>query len=312
MIRRRRVAVFIARLVLVMSLAALDQEADAQTIDPTLVEFVASPDHSVILSNGAPAVTRYDLEFYNVSAGSPFQVASLGKPTPGTGGIITVQLTSVLTSLPSPGIVYEARVAAVGPGGAGRSAASNTFSFSSPPCSFSISPTTQSIVPAGGTGSVTVTASPGCAWTAADNAAWISITAGSAGTGNGTVSYSVTTDVTGSARMGTLTIAGQTLTVTQTPCSFAVTPTTVSVNGGGGTGSVTLTATNGCPWTATSGSTWLTISGATSGTGNATISFAATSTTTARSTTLTIAGRTVTVSQGAAPAAPTSLRITSP
>jgi hypothetical protein len=313
MIRRRRVAANIVWLVLLMFfMPALDRVASAQAVDPTIAEFVASPDHSVILSNGTAAVTRYDLEFYNVGAGSPFQVASLGKPTPGTGGIISVQLTSVLTSLPSPGIVYEARVAAVGPGGVGRSTPSNTFSFSSPPCSFAISPVTQSIAPAGGTASVTVTTGPGCVWTATDNATWISITAGSTGIGNGTVSYSVTADVTGSARTGMLTIAGQTVTVTQNACSFSVSPTTVSINAGGGTGSATLTATTGCPWTATSGAAWLTITGAASGTGNATISFSATSTTTARSTTLTVAGRTVTVSQGAAPAPPTNLRFTTP
>ncbi|HKR08224.1 MAG TPA: BACON domain-containing protein [Gemmatimonadaceae bacterium] len=312
MIRRRGLAANIVWLVLVMLMPALDRVASAQTVDPTLAEFVASPDHSATLSDGTAAVTRYDLEFYNVGAASPFQVVSLGKPAPGAGGIISVQLTSVITSLPSPGIVYEARVAAVGPGGAGRSTPSNTFSFSSPPCSFSISPTTQSIVPAGGTGSVTVTAGPGCAWTATDNATWISITAGSSGSGNGTVNYSVTPDVTASARTGTLTIAGRTLTVTQSPCSFAVSPTTVSLSGGGGAGSVTLTATTGCPWTATSGATWLTVTGAGSGTGNATVSFSATSTATARSTTLTIAGRTVTVSQGATPAPPTNLRVTTP
>jgi hypothetical protein len=113
---------------LTLSIAALHQEASAQTVDPATAEFAASADHNAILSNGTPALTRYDLEFYNVGAASPFQVASLGKPSPGAGGIIRVALTSVLTSLPSPGIVYEARVAAVGPGGVGRSTPSNTFS----------------------------------------------------------------------------------------------------------------------------------------------------------------------------------------
>ena len=303
---------FIGYRALVIFLAALDREASAQTIDPTRAEFTASPDHDTILSDGTAAVTRYDLEFYSVGAGSPFQLASLGKPAPGAGGNISVQLTSVLTSLPSPGIVYEARVAAVGPGGVGRSTPSNTFSFSSPTCSFAISPTTQAIAPAGGSGSVTVTAGSGCGWTAASNATWISITAGGAGTGNGTVAYSVTADVTASARSGTLTIAGRTLTVSQNPCSFAVSPSTVSLTGGGGTGSVALTATTSCPWTATSGATWLTITGPASGTGSATISFTATSTTSSRSTTLTVGGRTVTISQGAAPAAPTNLQVVTP
>jgi len=311
MIRRRRVVVFIG-LILGISLAALDDEASAQTIDPTRAEFVASPDHNTILPDGTAAVTRYDLEFYNAGAGSPFQVASLGKPAPDTGGIISVQLTNVLASLPSPGIVYEARVSAVGSGGTGRSTPSNTFSFSSPTCSFAISSTTQSIAPAGGTGNITVTAGSGCTWTAGSNSSWISITAGRTGTGNGTVAYSVTADTTASARAGTLTIAGRTLTVSQNPCAFAVSPTTVSVNGGGGTGSVNLTATTGCPWIATSGATWLTVTGAASGTGNATVSFSATSTTTARSTTLTIAGRTVTVSQGSTPVPPTNLRVVTP
>jgi len=308
----RRCAAFVIYMVLTLSIAGLPQEASAQTVDPTTAEFAASVDHNAILSGGTPALTRYDLEFYNVGAASAFQVASLGKPSPDASGIIRVQLTSVLTSLPSPGIVYEARVAAVGPGGVGRSTPSNTFSFSSPPCSFSISPVTQTIAPAGGTGTVTVTAGAGCGWTAVSNAAWISITAGNKGSGNGTLAYSVTADVNASNRTGTLTVAGQTLTVAQNACSFAVSPTTVSLSGGGGAGSVTLTATAGCPWTATSGATWLTITAPASSAGSATIAFSASATSSARSTTVTIAGRTVTVSQGAAPAAPTNLRVITP
>ena len=37
---------------------------------------------NAILAGGTPARTRYDLEFYNVGAASPFQLASLGKPSP--------------------------------------------------------------------------------------------------------------------------------------------------------------------------------------------------------------------------------------
>ena len=290
--------------------AAPDREASAQTINPSAAEFVASSDHNAVLSDGTAALTRYDLEFYNVGAGSPFQVASLGKPTPGTGGVISVVLSSVLTSLPSPGLVYEARVAAIGPGGASRSAASNTFSFVSP-CSFSITPTSQTIAPGGGAGSVTVAAGAGCAWTAVSNAGWMSITAGGSGNGDGTVTYSVSADVTASSRTGTLTVAGQTVTVAQAACSFAVSPTTVNLPAGGGTGSITLTATAGCPWTATSSATWLSVTSGTNGTGSRTIAFSATATASARTATLTVAGRSVTLSQGAAPAAPSNLRITS-
>jgi hypothetical protein len=47
------------------------------------------------------------------------------------------------------------------------------------------------------------------------NASWISVTSGSSGTGNGTVSFTVAANTTGSDRNGTLTIAGRTFTLTE-------------------------------------------------------------------------------------------------
>ena len=59
-------------------------------------------------------------------------------------------------------------------------------------------------------------ADTGCAWTAvSDNTSWMTVTGGSSGTGNGTVSYTVAANTTTSSRPGTLTIAGQTLNVMQ-------------------------------------------------------------------------------------------------
>jgi Tol biopolymer transport system component len=81
-------------------------------------------------------------------------------------------------------------------------------------CSYSIAPATASLPAAGGTGNVTVTAAPACAWAAGGNPGWITITSGGSGSGNGTIGYSVQAN-TGSSRTGTLTIAGQTFTVTQ-------------------------------------------------------------------------------------------------
>ena len=48
-----------------------------------------------------------------------------------------------------------------------------------------------------------MTASAGsCAWTAASNAAWITITAGASGTGNGSVSHNVAANALTSSRTG--------------------------------------------------------------------------------------------------------------
>jgi len=54
-------------------------------------------------------------------------------------------------------------------------------------------------------------------WTAVSNVSWITITAGSNGTGSGTVSYSVAPyGGPPKNRTGTMTIAGKTFTVKQT------------------------------------------------------------------------------------------------
>jgi len=165
----------------------------AQTVDPLYAEFDPSPDHDAVV-DARPVVSNYVLEFYQVGATQPFQTGNLGKPT--------------------PGILYEARVAAVGPAGVGRSEVSNQFTFSSP-CMPTISPTSASIGASGGTGSVSVSAAAGCAWTATSGVAWISITSGASGTGNGTVAYRVAANATTASRTGTLTIAGRTFTLSQ-------------------------------------------------------------------------------------------------
>ena len=80
-------------------------------------------------------------------------------------------------------------------------------------CSYSV-PNGSSVTPSIGTYSVAVTAPNGCGWTAVSNAAWITVTSGVSGTGNGTVTYSVSAN-NGAARTGSITIAGKTFTVAQ-------------------------------------------------------------------------------------------------
>ncbi len=92
---------------------------------------------------------------------------------------------------------------------------------SSVACTYSIAPTNQSFAATGGTGSTTVTAGAGCAWSAGSNASWIHVTSGAAGSGTGPVGYSVDANTSTSSRSGTLTIAGQTFTVNQAAPRYA-------------------------------------------------------------------------------------------
>ena len=83
-------------------------------------------------------------------------------------------------------------------------------------CEYAITPTSASFGPAGGTGTINVSAGAGCTWTAHSNASWSTIT-GFTGSGHGTVTYSVD-PYSGKPkkRNGTLTVAGQTVRIQQT------------------------------------------------------------------------------------------------
>jgi all-beta uncharacterized protein len=84
-------------------------------------------------------------------------------------------------------------------------------------CTYSLFPTSQSVTASATTGTLSVTSPSGCTWTSSSNVDWITITSGRSGSGNGTVVYAVAANPHSSSRIGTLTIAGQTFTVTQGP-----------------------------------------------------------------------------------------------
>jgi hypothetical protein len=176
-----------------------------------------------------------------------------------------------------------------------------TVSQAAAPCGYALSPSTLDLAAAGGEGRTNVSAGAGCAWTATSNATWITVTGGSSGTGNGVVVFSAAANPA-AARSGTMTIGGQSLTVTQqaAPCAFSISPTSLTVAAGGGTGAAAITTGATCGWTASAGATWITITGAASGTGNGTITFAvAANSGSQRTGTLTIAGQTFTITQDA-------------
>ena len=147
---------------------------------------------------------------------------------PQADGMIRLDFLSLLATPLATGVIYEAQVAAVGPGGSSASAWSNTFAFGMACPPNSISPTSN-VVAAGATGSVTVTAATGCGWTATSNAAWITISAGATGTATARL-RSTSPRTRGTPRTGTLTIGGNTFTVTQAGATCAPTISAPSAN----------------------------------------------------------------------------------
>lgn len=107
-------------------------------------------------------------------------------------------------------------------------------------CTYSISPTSQTFTSAAATGSVTVTASASsCTWSATSSVSWATITS-AGGLGSSTVIFSVSANTTASSRTGSLTIAGQTFTITQSG-SGGTTATNLLLNPDFESGSVNWT-----------------------------------------------------------------------
>jgi regulation of enolase protein 1 (concanavalin A-like superfamily) len=102
---------------------------------------------------------------------------------------------------------------------------------------------------------------------------WLTVTAGASGMGNGNVTVGIAAN-SGAARSGTVTIAGQTFTVTQDAlpaCSVSLSSSSQSVGADAESVSVGVTSSGSCTWTAVSRDSWLTVTSGASGTGNGTV-----------------------------------------
>ena len=298
--RRGTSRCWIAALALLLSIAPT---VAAQSItDARRVEFTPSADHDAVdQGSGLALVNGYTLDVFLTGGTVPVQSANLGKPAPESDGMIRVDFVALLLTPLTPGVIYEAVVSAVGPGGSTPGARSNTFSFSLP-CPPTISPTSQSLANTGGSVTVNVSGAAACAWTAVSNAGWITVT-GATGVGSGTATLSVPSNTGTTSRTGTVTIGTSTFTVTQagTPCSFTLSPTSQTFPAAGGSTNITVTTGASCVWSATSGSSWVTISNGTARTGSGSVGITAASNpaTQSRTATLTIAGRSFVVTEQA-------------
>ena len=150
-------------------------------------------------------------------------------------------------------------------------------------CSYSLNTQTASAGAGGGAASVTLTTGGGCAWSAVSNSSFISIT--SAGTGNSTstIQYSVAANANTTSRMGSLTVSGQTLLVTQAGAvgpsmaldktnlyfGAALSGTTITSQTSSQTVRMTQSNAGTVTWTATPSQPWIQVSPA-SGTGSTT------------------------------------------
>ncbi len=182
-------------------------------------------------------------------------------------------------------------------------------------CTNNISPSTGHFTANGGASLVSVaTSSPNCTWTTYESLSWVSLST-TGGTDNGTVTINVSAN-SGTARSGSVTIAGKTYTISQSaaPCTYNILPSSGSFTADGGTGSVSVTASStSCAWTASESLSWVSLSTA-GGTGNGTVTVNVTANTgvAARFGSVLIAGKSYIINQAATAAIPVPPTLISP
>ena len=160
----------------------------------------------------------------------------------GTAGTATVTVTN-----PDPA-----------PGGGGNIPSSTQFTLVAS-CTYSAS--FFGFNPVGAQGdtliaeSVDVTTNaPTCPWTAKSNASWLVILDNATGTGSGSLDVAVAPN-TGAARSGTITAAGQTVTINQaapdagtTICTYGLNPASANIPASGASETFGVTTTSSCSY----------------------------------------------------------------
>lgn len=260
-----------------------------------------------IIGSAAPASisipvssTSGNLAFAAMVAGVPgASLSAAGGTTPAT---LTMSFDT--TQLTAPGQFLGAVAVKSAPSANGISILPILLTVTSaPPCTYSLPVGAGDVPSAAGGASFAINAGPNCQWTATSNAAWL--TTSSTGFGNGIVSFKYTLNSTGAARSGTITVGGQTYTVTQFAasapgtCTYTVTPLTVNASAAGGSATITVKTTSNCAWSVTNPTNGLTVvpPGGSSGTGTAVVNIPANNSTSTIVMNAGVGGQTFTVNQ---------------
>ncbi len=91
-------------------------------------------------------------------------------------------------------------------------------------CDVSATSAPTSFTAAGGPGAVSVTAARDCPWSAASGTSWIALSGPASGQGDASVEFTVAPNATSQARTGSITIGGQTISLSEAAAVRAPAP----------------------------------------------------------------------------------------
>jgi len=143
-----------------------------------------------------------------------------------------------------------------------------------PVCDYALSPSSATLPWNGGAGSFAVAVAAGCAWTAASDASWLAVSAGS-GNGSGAVSYFAAPNPAPVARTGSIAVGTRAFSAVQSAgCLLLLTPASVNVPAGGASGTAMVTANwSTCDRAASSEEDWILITSGGTGAGSGSFSY---------------------------------------
>jgi len=144
------------------------------------------------------------------------QDLATGMLSAGVAATLVKDVTTYVDVAPCEQVEAGAASPCVSVSGANISVPTGTNGSQGQACTFSLSGSNQSFNAIGGTGTVNVTTTSGCAWSVTSTDSWLTVVGSASGTGTGVVAFQVAVNTTGQARTASLAIGGQTFTVTQT------------------------------------------------------------------------------------------------
>src|SRR5262249_15999565 len=149
-----------------------------------------------------------------------------------------------------------------------------------PPCLFALSSSSATFNNQGGAGTFAVRTANACTWTVTTNDSWVVFTGATSGSGDANVPFAVAANDGASNRNATLNVSGEWFTVSQAGvpppvqvCTYAASTSSDVFPPTGGTGTISVTAGNGCSWTATSLVSWILITSGRNGAGNGAVNY---------------------------------------
>jgi hypothetical protein len=188
----------------------------------------------------------------------------------------------------------------------GSSATTNVTGPTAVKCQVTLTGPSGTVGSNGGSGTVTVSTSRECAWSASTAGSWIHITGGDSGQGDGTVAYKIDANADPVARHADVVVNDQHAQIGQdaAPCQYDVSAAVDALAPNGGQTGIEIRTHDGCRWTAAADAPWATVTPQ-SGQGSATLALiAAPNAGPERTVTLTIGTDSVVLRQLSAATAP--------